>query len=92
MKPDPDSPEHNDTNLGPSFVYDTPEEKEIERLMRQLSELHAKYSVRTKECNILVEENRRLIEERDAFKRGIGYLCQFIYEQNEAILRLQTTT
>ena len=33
--------ELNDTNLGIGAVYDTPEEKEIERLKRQIGSLRA---------------------------------------------------
>lgn len=38
----PDSPDYNDTNLGVGSVYDTPEEKEIERLRKQLAAANAK--------------------------------------------------
>lgn len=32
--------EHSDTNVGPGMVYDTPEEKEIERLSAEVRFLH----------------------------------------------------
>lgn len=78
---DIDSPDYNDTNIGPSHVYDTPEEKEIRRLISKLSERH-KIAVRYEtlyketrdELDTALQQVAELTRERDLHRSGRNIL------------------